>query len=328
LAPELSIVVARSLTEAVTHLSAGGARIAAGGTELAGTLHIDGPRTTRVVDISQLDELKGIGRLPDGGLRIGALSTLADVFFNADVRSSYAALGRAALASERPDTRARATIGGNICQRPRCWYLRADYHCVRAGGDLCFAADGDNRYHAVLGSSRCHMVHPSDVAPALVALGALARIAGPAGVRVAPFGEFFLPPGLDATRENILGPADVLTDVLLPPSPAGWASTYRRSAEARTGYPLAGVAAAALVIERSVADISVVLGAAAPVPWRSREAEAELLAREVSQRAVRAAADAAMADAMPLADNRYKMDLFRSLLVASLEEVCGLRPSA
>ena len=272
--------------------------------------------------------MKGIGRLPDGGLRIGALSTLADVFFNADVRSSYAALGRAALASDRPDTRARATIGGNICQRPRCWYLRADYHCVRAGGELCFAADGDNRYHAVLGGSRCHMVHPSDVAPALVALGALARIAGPAGVRVAPFGEFFLPPGLDATRENILGPADVLTDVLLPPSPAGWASTYRRSAEPRTGYPLAGVAAAALVMERSVADVSVVLGAAAPVPWRSREAEAELLAREPSPRAVRAAADAAMAEAMPLADNRYKVDLFRNLLVASLEEVCGLRPSA
>ena len=328
MAPDISITVARSLTEAITHLAAGGARIAAGGTELAGTLHIDGPRTTRVVDISQLDDLRGIGRLPDGGLRIGALSTLADVFFNPEVRSSYAALARAALASDRPETRARATVGGNICQRPRCWYLRADYHCVRAGGDLCFAADGDNRYHAVLGSSGCHMVHPSDVAPALVALGALARIVGPAGVRVVPFADFFLPPGLDATRENILGPAEILADVLLPPSPAGWASTYNRSTEARTGYPLAGVAAAALVIEQTVAEISVVLGAAAPVPWRAREAEAELVGREPSPRAVRAAAEAAMADAMPLADNHYKLDLFRNLLVASLEEVCGLRPSA
>ncbi len=328
MAPDLSIVVARSLTEAITHLAGGGARVAAGGTELAGTLHIDGPRTTKVVDISQLDDLKGTSRLPDGGMRIGALSTLAGVFFNPEVRSSYAALARAALASDRPDTRARATIGGNLCQRPRCWYLRADYHCVRAGGDLCFAADGDNRYHAVLGGGGCHMVHPSDVAPALVALGALARISGPAGARVTPFAEFFLPPGLDATRENVLGPADVLTDVLLPPSPAGWASAYNRSTEARTGYPLAAVAATALVMEHAVAEVSVVLGAAAPVPWRAREAEAELLGREPSARAVRAAADAAMADAMPLADNRYKIGLFRNLLVASLEEVCGLRPSA
>jgi len=328
LAPELSITVARSLTEAITHLAAGGARVAAGGTELAGTLHIDGPRTTRVVDISQIDELKGIGRLPDGGLRIGALSTLADVFFHPEVRSSYAALARAALASDRPDTRARATVGGNVCQRPRCWYLRADYHCVRAGGDLCFAADGDNRYHAVLGGSGCHMVHPSDVAPALIALGAQARVAGPAGVRVVPFADFFLPPGLDATRENVLGPADILADVLLPPSPAGWASTYKRSNEARTGYPLAAVAATALVMERAVADVAVVLGAAAPVPWRAREAEEELVGREPSARAVRAAADAAMADAMPLADNGYKIDLFRNLLVAALEEVCGLKASA
>ena len=168
MAADLSIVVARSLTEAVAHLSAGGARVAAGGTELAASLQIDGPWTSKVVDITQLDELNGVDRTPDGGLRIGVLSTLADVAFHPVVRGSYASLALAALASGQPDTRARATIGGNICQRPRCWYLRADYLCVRAGGDLCFAADGDNRYHAILGGSRCHMVHPSDVAPAPV----------------------------------------------------------------------------------------------------------------------------------------------------------------
>jgi xanthine dehydrogenase YagS FAD-binding subunit len=322
------MVVARSLAEAIAHLSAGGARVAAGGTELAASLHIDGPRTSKVVDISQLDELKGFDRTPDGGLRIGALSTLDEVCFHPAVQSAYAALSRAALAADRPDTRARATIGGNLCQRPRCWYLRADYLCIRAGGDLCFAADGDNRYHAILGGSRCHMVHPSDIAPALVALGARARVVGSAGVRVTPFEEFFLPPGLDSTRENTLGPADILTDILLPPSPGGWASTYRRASEPRTDYALAGVAAAALVIEKAVAEVSVVLGAAAPVPWRSREAEAQMAGRQPTPRRVRDAADAAMADAMPLADNRYKVDLFRALLVESLEEVCGLRRSA
>ena len=328
MAPDLSIVVARSLTETIAHLAAGGARVAAGGTELAASLHIDGPRTSKVVDISQLDELRGFDRTPDGGMRVGALSTLADVSFHPAVRASYEALSRAALAADRPDTRVKATIGGNICQRPKCWYLRADYLCVRAGGDLCFAADGDNRFHAILGASRCHMVHPSDIAPALVALGARARIAGPSGVRVTPFEEFFLPPGLDSTRENALGPADVLTDVLLPPSPAGWASTYLRRSEARTGYPTAGVAAAALLIEGAVAEVSVVLGAAAPVPWRSREAEAPLIGRKPTPRLVREAADAAMADAAPLADNGYKVELFRSLLVESLEAVCGFRRQA
>jgi len=324
----LSIIVARTLTEAIAHLSAGGARIAAGGTELADSLQIDGPRTSKVVDISQIDELKGFHQTPDGGLRIGALSTLLDVCFHRGVRSSYAALSLAALAPGTPDTRARATMGGDICQRPRCWYLRGDYLCVRTGGDLCFAVDGDNRYHAILGGSRCHMVHPSDVAPALVALGARARIAGPEGVRVTPLEEFFLSPGFDATRENTLGPADILTDVLLPPSPAGWASTYRCTGEPHSGYTLAGVAAAALVLEHAVADVSVVLGAAAPVPWRSREAEAQLVGREPTPSLVQQAADAAMADAMPLADNRYKVDLFRNMLVESLEEVCGLSRTA
>jgi xanthine dehydrogenase YagS FAD-binding subunit len=328
LAPDLSIVVARSLTEAIAHLSAGGARVAAGGTELAGSLQIDGPRTSKIVDISQIGELKGFDRTPDGGLRVGALATLLDVSVHPAVRSSYAALSLAASAPDRPDTRARATIGGDLCRRPRCWYLRGKYLCVRAGGDLCFAADGDNRCHAILGGSRCHMVHPSEVAPALMALGARARVAGPAGVRVTPLEEFFLPPGLDATRENTLGPADILTDILLPPSPAGWASMYRRTGEPQSGCALASVAAAALIIERVVAEVSVVLGAAAPVPWRSREAEAQLIGREPTARLVQRSADAALADAAPLADNRYKVDLFRGLLVESLGEVCGLRPTA
>jgi xanthine dehydrogenase YagS FAD-binding subunit len=328
LTPDLSIVVARSLAEAITHLSAGGARVVAGGTDLAGSLHIDGPRTSKVVNISEIEELRGFDRTPDGGLRVGALSTLADVFLHPAVRAGYAALSRAALASCQPDTRARATIGGNLCQRPRCWYLRADLLCVRAGGDLCFAADGDNRYHAVLGGSTCYMVHPSDVAPALIALGARARTVGPAGVRVLPFEEFFLPPGIETRRENVLGPADILTDILLPPSPSGWASTYRRASEPRTNYALAGVAAAMLLIDSAIAQVSVVLGAAAPVPWRAREAEAQLIGRMPTRAVIEQAADAAMADAMPLADNRYKVELFRTLLIDALEEVAGLKPAA
>lgn len=328
MASDLSIIVARTITEAIAHLSAGGARLVAGGTDLAGSLHIDGPRTSKVIDISGIDELRGFDHTPDGGFRIGALATLADVFLHPVVRARYAALSRAAVGSSQPDAPARATIGGDVCQRPRCWYLRGDLLCVRAGGELCFAVDGDNRYHAVLGGGPCYMVHPSDVAPALVALGARARIVGPAGVRVTPFEEFFLSAGLDPGRENVLGPADILADVLLPPSPDGWVSTCRRVSEARIEYALASVAAASLVIEKVVAEVSVVLGAAAPVPWRSREAESQLVGRAPTRRAIEQAGEAAVADAMPLADNRYKIDLFRRLVVDALEEVTGLRPAA
>ena len=172
MAPDISIVVARSLNEAVAHLSAGGARVAAGGTELAASLQIDGPWTSKVVDISQIDDLKGFDRTPDGGLRIGALSTLAEVILHPTVRGAYAGLSQAALAAGQVDTRARATIGGNICQRPRCWFYRGGYDCARKGGGECFAVAGDNRYHCLFGGSTCLIVHPSDTATALSALGA------------------------------------------------------------------------------------------------------------------------------------------------------------
>lgn len=323
-----SIIRARSLADAIAHLSAGGARLAAGGTDLAGSLRIDGPRTSKIVDIREIDELRGIDPLPDGGLRIGSLTTLADVAADRSVRDGYQALGLAALAAGRPDLRARATIGGDLCQRPRCWYLRAGIGCVRRGGDLCLAVDGDNRYHGLFGSAGCHMVHPSEVAPALVSLGARARIVGADGMRVVAFDEFFVLPGVDAGRENVLGPADVLTDVLLPPSPAGWASAYRRVADPGSDDTLASVAVTVLTLEGRIVEVAVVLGAAAPVPWRSREAEALLIDRVPTRLGVEEAADAAMADAVPLADNRYKVGVLRSLLIETLEEVSGLRPRA
>jgi xanthine dehydrogenase YagS FAD-binding subunit len=199
---------------------------------------------------------------------------------------------------------------------------------VRKGGDLCFAVDGENRYHAVLGATHCHMIHPSDLAPALVAFDARARLVGPDGMRVLPLEDFFLPPGLDPRRENVLGQAEVLTDVLLPPAPAGWASSYLRANEPHTDYALASVASTMLMQEGRVAQVSVILGAAAPTPWRSREAESGLIGREPTPALIREAADAALADALPLADNRYKIGLFRDLLVEALESVSGLRPRA
>lgn len=323
MADDLPLIRARSLPEAIAHLSTRGAHLVAGGTDLAGSLHIDRRQPAKVVDISEIEELRGFTATPDGGLRIGALSALDAMASDRTLQTSYRAIAKAAMAAGPPDVRGRATLGGNLCQRPRCWYLRGDALCVRKGGDLCFAVDGENRYHGIFGATDCHMVHASDLAPALVAFDARARIVGPDGMRVIPLEEFFLPPGIDPRRENVLDQADVLTDVLLPPAPAGWASSYERVTEPKTQYALASVASTMLVQDGRVGQVSVILGAAAPTPWRAREAEAALIGRAATPAAIREAADAALADALPLADNRYKVELFRGLLVEALERVAG-----
>jgi xanthine dehydrogenase YagS FAD-binding subunit len=238
----------------------------------------------------------------------------------------YLALCRAASSAGSELLRSRATIGGNLCQRPRCWYLRSDATCARKGGTLCFAADGENTYHGILGGDLCHIVHPSDIAPALIALDARARITGPAGVHTVPFEEFFLLPTRSLQRENVLGPADILTDVLLPPLHADSRSTYRRVSETGVDYPLASVAVSVIASEGLAEKTRIVLGSAAPVPWRAREAEEVLDGFQIDRMLIAEAVTAALADALPLADNRYKVGLFRALLVDALEEIWELRP--
>ena len=260
-------------------------------------------------------------------MRIGPLATLADVAASPILLGPYVALARAASCAGSDELRTRATIGGNICQRPRCWYLRSDAVCARKGADLCLAADGENAYHGIFGGDLCHMVHPSDVAPALVALAATARIAGPAGSRTVPFEEFFLPPGVNIQRENILGPADILTDILLPRMHVDSRSTYRRVSETGVDYALASVAVSVMSSSGIAENTRIVLGAAAPIPWRSTEAEAVLEGFQIDRMLIAEAVDAALADAAPLSDNRYKVGLFRALLVDALEEIWELRPT-
>jgi xanthine dehydrogenase YagS FAD-binding subunit len=327
MADDLVFTRARSVQDAIAQLAAGHARLSAGGTDLADVLSIDGARTSRVVSIADIAELRGIDHLPDGGIRIGALTPLAEVAASPLLGGACLALARSAECAGREESRARATIGGNLCQRPRCWYFRSESTCARKGGDLCFAADGENAYHGIFGGDLCHMVHPSDVAPALVALTASVRIVGPAGYRTLPFEEFFLPPTQDIKRENVLGPADILTDIFVPAMHADSRSTYRRVSESRVDYALASVAVSVVASSGIAEHTRIVLGAAAPMPWRAREAEAILEGFQIDRMLIAEAVDAALADAMPLADNGYKVGLFRALLVDALEEVWELRPT-
>src|SRR4030042_5777275 len=205
--PNFTYLKAKSLKEAIGQLSSKGARIHAGGTDLLGCLRDEIFGAEKVVSIGQLKALRGISRANDGGLRIGALTTISEIENNKAIREKYAALAQAASDVASPQLRNQGTIGGNICQRPRCWYYRGDFPCARKGGDLCYAMQGENQYHGILGGSACVMVHPSDTATALVALGGRAHVVGPKGRRTIPLESFFLLPDKDVTKENVLDAA-------------------------------------------------------------------------------------------------------------------------
>ena len=176
--PDFAYIRARSKQEALDNLASGGAHVHAGGTNLVGCVRDQVYAVEKLVSISRLEERKGITRTGDGGLRIGALTTISEIAQSSMVQESYPGLAQAAGDVASPQLRNQGTLGGNLCQRPRCWYFRGDFHCAKKGGDMCYAVEGENRYHAIFGGDPCYIVHPSDTAPMLVALGAEVRVSG------------------------------------------------------------------------------------------------------------------------------------------------------
>jgi xanthine dehydrogenase YagS FAD-binding subunit len=314
-------VRARSLDEAVKQAAAPGARVHAGGTDLVGCLRdrVFGAQT--VVSIGQLTDLRGVAATSDGGLRIGALTTIAEVAAHAGIAEKYAALAQAASVVASPQLRNQGTIGGNLCQRPRCWYFRGDYECTRKGGDTCYAMDGENQYHAIFGGSACWIVHPSDTAPALVALDAKVRLVGPKGSRTIPLEQFFILPEDDVKKENVLEPGEILAEVLLPPAAAGLTSAYRKvRARGSWDFATAGMALAiAMKPDKKVASARVVFSGVAPKPWRSTAVELAIVGQKLDAKTIAKAAAAAVTGAKPLAQNAYKVDLLKGVV----EEMLG-----
>ncbi len=307
-----------TLDEAIRLLSAPGARLHAGGTDLLGCLRDRVFEASRLVSLSALDALRGI-RETAGGLSIGALTTVAEVAASPVVRERFTALADAAREVGSPQLRNQGTIGGNLCQRPRCWYFRGDFHCARKGGDTCYAVRGENRYHAILGGGPCYIVHPSDTAAALLALGAAVRAAGRAGTRTVPLDAFFVLPAKDILRENVLDPAEIVTEVLVPPPPSGLVGAYRKVRERGAwDFALAGVAVGIVRREGRVSDARIVLGGVAPIPWRSRGAEDALRGRKLDPESAALAADAAVRGAEPLERNGYKVPLARGAVEETL----------
>jgi xanthine dehydrogenase YagS FAD-binding subunit len=308
-----------SVRDAMDAASRPGAHILAGGTDLLGCLRDEVFTAASVVSLNGIKELKGMGARAGGGLRIGALTTLSEIADNRQVASSYPVLSQAAAAAASPQLRNQGSVGGNLCQRPRCWYFRGDFQCLRKGGKTCFAVSGENEFHCIFGGGPCYIVHPSDTAPALVALDAKVNLAGPKGVRTVPLASFFVLPEVSVVRENVLSPGEVLTEILLDPPRPGARSTYRKVRERGAfDFALAGAAVLVALAGGKVQTARIVLSGVAPAPWRSAAAEKALVGRSLDAAAVTAAAAAAVKDATPLAWNEFKVPLIRGVLEETL----------
>ncbi len=318
--PNFAYVRPTSLDETVEQLAQPGVRLHAGGTDLIGCLRDRVFAADSLVSLSSVPGLDAIAETADGGLRIGALVRVAQVAADHRIRTRYQALADAASVVASPQLRAQGTIGGNLCQKPRCWYYRGEFHCLRKGGEQCFAVRGENHFHCIFGGDGCYIVHPSDIAPALVALQALARITGPAGSRAVPVEGFHVPPSVDPQRETVLEPGELVTEIVLPAPPAGLVGSYRKvRARGSWDFALAGAALALVIDSGRVKEARVVLSGAAPVPWRARGAEAALVGRKLDAKSAAAAAEAAVTGAEPLEHNGYKVPLFKGLIAEQLE---------
>jgi xanthine dehydrogenase YagS FAD-binding subunit len=263
--------------------------------------------------------------LAEGRWSIGALNTLATIAASA-LPEPYAALKEAAGSAATPGIRNRATVGGNLLQRPRCWYFRhGDLNCLKKGGDSCLADGGENKYHAILGGGPCFIVHPSTLAVALVALGAEVEILGDAGARTIAVEELFALPRTSPLTEHTLAAGEVLRAVRLPAAPAGQRSVYEVAKEKQSfDWPLAEVAAALVVEGGTIRSARVGLGHVAPVPWRAVQLEQALVGQAPSADLFARVAPLATQGARPLGQNAYKITLTHGLVRAALHRACGV----
>ena len=272
--------------------------------------------------VVNLKSIPGLNAIKEdrGGVRIGALTTLSEVEEHRTVREKLLILSDAAGEAASPQIRNAGTIGGNICQRPFCWYFRSsNFNCLRKGGQVCYTVTGDSRFHAILGAGPSYIVHPSDTAPALVALDAQIKIAAPSGERIMPLEKFFVLPSVDFKRENILKPGEIVTEIFVPYPKSGSKGYYHKVRE-RLAWDHA-IVSVATVLQSSggvARDTRVVLGGVAPIPWRASKAEQFLRGKTIDEETTQKAGDIALEDAKPLKDNVYKIAMAKSLIQRAL----------
>jgi xanthine dehydrogenase YagS FAD-binding subunit len=305
-------------------------KVLAGGSDLVGGIMKDWvsgkgmPLPSALVDITAIPDLRGV-RPGTNGLTIGAATTLAELIESPDVQNTAPLLAQSAMSVASPLIRNFGTLGGNINQRPRCWFFRGeDFACYKKGGDFCYAVTGDNTYHAIIGGELCYIVHPSDAATALLALNAQAKVVGPGGERMVAFDQYFHGPREDVLTETILKPNELMTEVLIPTPAAGTRQAWTKLKD-RQVYDFAVVSVAvAFTLDGAGkwADGRVTLGGVAPVPYRATVIENALKGQDVRATAKQAAAQIRTV-ARPMSLNSYKVDIAQSLIERTLLQALG-----
>ncbi|HLN59293.1 MAG TPA: FAD binding domain-containing protein [Thermoanaerobaculia bacterium] len=311
-----------TLSEAAREAAKPSSELKAGGVDLLDRLKEGFDSPQRVVSIAHMPGLDEISAGPPA--KIGALATLARISSSADLKRIYPALADAAEGAATPQIRNMATLGGNLCQRPRCWYYRlAEFDCRKKGGATCYAQDGENRFHAIFDSDLfCCCLHPSATAVALLAYGAKLNTVSPRGRRTIALDNFFVRPIEDALRENVLASGEIIETVTIPAPPPGARSIYRKLKEKESfDWPLVEVCVNLTVSGGTVGDARVILGSVAPTPHRSPEAEAVLRGAKAGPEIAARAAQVAVSTAKPLAQNAFRVRLARVTLERALREI-------
>src|SRR5688500_733980 len=308
-----------SLADALARLSAPGSLPLGGGTDLLVCIEEGLMSPNSLVDLRELPGARGVEWRADGGARIGAEARISELAADPAVRSRLGVLAEACQSVGSEALRHMGTIGGNLCQRPRCWYFRRNVACLKNGGDSCPARDGENQYHAILGGGPCWIVHPSDPAVALVALDATVEIAGSSGTRTVPIDEFFVAPSDQLDRETILEAGEIVTAIEVPRMAAEGKQRYRKVMQ-RAGWDFALVSLAA--VKRRNGDVKLVLGGVAPYPWRvDSSVEEDTSSGNLDESDIATLADRALYDAEPLAKNQYKVEIAGALLREAIAEL-------
>ncbi len=307
--------VSPTTLQAAVHLLAeaqGEAAVLAGGTDLLSLMKDRIVTPARVVDLQKLKELKRIQFQSGSGLRLGALVTFDDLIENAEVRRHYPALVQAAQGVTSPQIRSMGTVGGDLCQRPRCWYYRNGFGLLATYQGKPLVPDGENLYHAILGNSGpAYFVSPSSLGPALLALGATVRLHGPEGARELEVAKFFVTPGSETESEHAFKPHEILTEIVVPPAAGIKMAVYEVRQKEALDWALAAAAVALSMDGGTVKRARVVLGHVAPVPWLSPEAEQALVGKTFMAELADEAGKAAVSKATPLSKNAYKVQLAR-----------------
>ena len=297
-----------------------GARWFAGGTDLIPEIKSELVHTSRLVNLKRVEELRGIRNISDG-IRIGALTTLAEISEHETIRTNYRALAQACELAASPQIRNVATIGGNLNQDSRCAYFRNGFPCYLRGGDKCFMRDGENRDAAVIAYRDCAHVHPSDPANALVAFDAQIVVRGRAGERTIAAQDFFRAPDANDTRMNVLNADEMITEIILPNVAENTRSVYVKAMErAVWTFALVGVALKFEIRNSKFENVGVVFGGVAPIPYREFRVEKTLSGQEWNENLVTQGNFEVLGDAQPLAHNVYKIRLARGVLKRALRE--------